>query len=153
MSVSTRPITSTTFPGYNSEGYLPVGIYKMGWDEFVTKFSFTSIRELQIKGLIKAIPKFKAAGASHLYIDGSFITKKYNPSDYDVLYDITEIDLEILDPILKDASSAGRKTQKVHYRGEFVPLTNQANDYMTYWQFYQVSKSSGNAKGIIVIDI
>nr|WP_179292824.1 hypothetical protein [Bacillus sp. 7884-1] len=70
----------------------------------------------------RAIEEFKKAGSTKIFIDGSFVTEKRNPGDYDTLYDIDEVDEDKIDNRLVDASISGREAQKRNYQGEFFPI-------------------------------
>lgn len=135
---------------------LPPGIHECTLDEFKEVFGFNHKRRIQIKGLERAIEKFVSAGAKVLYIDGSFVTTKNNPGDYDACYS-----LEQLDPlkctelgVLLDPSKKGREQQKFRYGGEFFPGSIPADRIGTlYIDFFQRDKETGTAKGIIALKI
>ncbi|HMP06723.1 MAG TPA: hypothetical protein PJ982_10265, partial [Lacipirellulaceae bacterium] len=104
-------------------------------------------------GLIAAARALQSAGCSTLYLDGSFVTRKDEPSDYDGCWDAAGVDVQKLDPVLLDFGP-GRLAQKVKYRGElfvahFIAERGTGKHYM---EFFQRDKD-GNAKGLIAIDL
>lgn len=80
-----------------------------------------------------------------LYLDGSFVTSKQIPADFDACWDSAGVDPGLLDPVLLDFSG-GRAAQKVKYRGELLPSS-------VFLDFFQIDKQSGRSKGIIVLDL
>lgn len=67
-----------------------------------------------------ALAALNRAGCSRVYIDGSFVTVKREPGDYDACWDIDGVNVEALDSVFLDFSK-GRAAQKRKYFGEFSP--------------------------------
>jgi hypothetical protein len=42
-----------------------------------------------------------------------------------------------------------RRQQKLKYRGEFFPASASADGRLTFAEYFQIDKYSGNAKGIV----
>lgn len=94
-----------------------------------------------------------AAGCTTIYLDGSFITMKRRPGDFDACWDTSGVDLHLLDPVLLDFSNA-RAAQKSRYGGDFFPAqATELSAGLTFLEFFQIDKDSGDAKGIIAIDL
>jgi hypothetical protein len=53
-------------------------------------------------------------------VNGSFVTAKEEPADFDACWDSQGVDLDALDPVLLDLS-AGRASQKARFGGELFP--------------------------------
>jgi hypothetical protein len=53
-------------------------------------------------------------------LDGSFVTTKERPGDFDACWDIRFVDDAVLDPTFLDFSQ-GRAAQKRRFLGEFFP--------------------------------
>lgn len=134
---------------------LPPGVHLTTWEEFKARYGINYTRNIQLDGLERAIEKFKEAGSTKIFIDGSFVTEKKNPGDYDALYDLDEIDADIIDERLVDASPSGRKVQKRYYQGEFFPMYANATSPVgsKYIDFFQKDKKTKQPKGIIRIDL
>ena len=93
------------------------------------------------------------AGCRQVYIDGSFVTEKEFPNDYDACWDITNVRPELLDPLLLKFDD-GRVAQKTKYLGDLFPAqTQESVTGQTFLEFFQVDKETGNSKGIIVLDL
>ena len=136
---------------FNDEGNLPPGIYDVTWEEFEKKFGHNHYRTRILRGIRRAIINLKYSGCRKIYLDGSFITNKYKPNDFDGCWESTNVDITLLDPILQDFDN-GRKTQKAKYHGEFFP-SSMHTKMGTFLEFFQRDKETGNPKGIICINL
>ena len=96
-----------------------------------------------------------AVGCTAVYLDGSFVTAKENPSDFDACYEISGIDLNLLltiEPVFFDFHN-GRAAQRARFGGEFLPAsTVEAASMLTFLEFFQADKQTGEPKGLLVID-
>ena len=146
--------TVLPIPAFQNKN-LPPGIHLTTWEDFKARYGINHKRNLQLDGLERAIEQFKSAGSTKIYIDGSFVTEKRNPGDYDALYDLDEIDEDIIDDRLIDASIPGREKQKRYYQGEFFPMYANATSPVgsRYIDFFQKDKKTKQPKGIIRIDL
>ena len=95
----------------------------------------------------------RTAGCRQVYIDGSFVTEKEFPNDYDACWDVTNVRPELLDPLLLKFDN-GRVAQKTKYLGDLFPAQTQESETgRTFLEFFQVDKETGNPKGILVLDL
>jgi hypothetical protein len=141
-----------TIPQFeNSSGYLPPGVHKATWEEFVDRFGFNSFRQKQIGGLLKALLNLKLAGCQVVLIDGSFVTNKSFPADYDGAWDPTNVDFGLVDPILLKFDDK-RSAMKAKYLGELFVVTATAALGVQFGEFFQKDRD-GNPKGVIRIDL
>ncbi|MGE7609635.1 DUF6932 family protein [Peribacillus frigoritolerans] len=137
-----------------SNAILPPGIHVTTWDEFKTRYGVNHKRKLQLNGLERAIEEFVKSGCTNIYVDGSFVTNKKNPGDFDALYELEEVNDQIIDEVLLDASYAGREKQKKYYEGEFFPAYAKAHPNGTiYLDYFQRNKKDNKPKGIIRIKL
>ncbi len=106
-------------------------------------------RRLLLSGLRSALRALHGARCQRVYIDGSFVTAKREPGDYDACWDIEGIDLESLDPVFLDFSNA-RRAQKRKYFGEFFPaqMAEGATGKL-FLNFFQTDKETRKPKGIV----
>ncbi len=98
-------------PPFEKFGLLPPGIHWAEWDELVERFGVTPRRQRLLIGLREAIDILAAAGCQAVFINGSFVTRKAEPNDFDACWSSVGVDPERLDPVLLDFSD-GRKAQK-----------------------------------------
>lgn len=131
---------------------LPPGIHDATINEIRDRFTFTERRVELFNGLIKALSELKKSGCKMVYIDGSFITSKPIPRDYDACWKTNGVNADNLDPVFLDFSH-GRKNQKEKYGGEFFPAHSIADGLNNYIDFFQVEKEGGGKKGIIKINL
>jgi len=139
---------------FNIRGILIPGIHEITWAEFIQDYSFSPRRVYLFEGMHKALLHFKAAGCKRIYIDGSFVSKKVEPGDYDACWDTTGVNLLLLDTIFHSELCKGTLAQKIKYYGEFYPATSVEDaSGMTFLDFFQTDKSTGNRKGLIQIEL
>lgn len=142
-------------PDFTESGYLPEGIHLATFEEFEARFNFSQRRKRLIKGLKLAITHLKEIACQTLYIDGSFVTTKLMPGDYDAAWKTDGVELHkalIIYPIFVDLSK-GTKNQKKVYGGEFFPAeVIEGGSGEPFLAFFQKDRY-GNKKGIIQINI
>lgn len=140
-------------PGFDSSGRLPPGIHTATWRQIERRLGFSARRKLLLKGLQDAFRALKAAGCSLVYLDGSFVTSKPEPGDFDACWGIDGVDADNLDPVFLDFSRS-RSRQKQRFLGEFFPAElPEGATGKTFLQFFQTDKETGDAKGILAIDL
>jgi hypothetical protein len=140
-------------PDFEATGLLPAGIHHADWAEIVARFEISSRRKWLLEGLLDALTMLRTADCQVVYIDGSFVTTKADPEDYDALWDAAGVKAAKLDRVLLDFT-AGRLKQKVKYRGEFFPVQAVEDKLgITFLEFFQVCKASGAPKGIIRLEL
>jgi hypothetical protein len=140
-------------PPFDPAGNLPAGIHWATWDELAERFGTSPYRAELLDGLKRAIQSLAYAGCQTAYIDGSFVTTKETPGDFDACWDPTEVDGDRLDPVLLDFTNR-RAAQKAKYGGELFPSVGFADPAgNTFLEFFQIDKRTGEAKGIIAIDL
>ena len=88
-------------------------------------------------------------------LDGSFITSKEQPGDFDACWDATDVDIDLLfklEPVFFEFDNF-RKAQKRKFGGEFFPADVPATlSGVVFKDFFQMDKD-GKPKGIIVIKL
>ncbi|MDD5382319.1 MAG: hypothetical protein PHH60_01510 [Candidatus Margulisbacteria bacterium] len=129
---------------------LPPGEHEATIDEVEARFALTDHRKHLFSGLKRGIDSFHSAGCKTLYLDGSFVTEKLIPKDYDACWDPNGVDPDRLDPILLD-SAKFRLKQKEKYYGEYFPSTSRADSAHLFLSFFKTDRFTGRAKGIIVL--
>lgn len=134
-------------PRFDAKGQLPPGIHSVGWSEFKAAFGYNEKRQELIKGMYLALLNLKRAGCLTVYIDGSFVTQKPDPGDYDGCWDKDNVDEILLDPILLD-TSGDTYHQKRKYMGEMFPIRHGVDDGMLW--YFQLDREDDD-KGIVMI--
>lgn len=140
-------------PNADPGGNLQPGIHWATWDEFVTRFGANEHRRRLLAGLRLALSDLKAAGCRTVYVDGSFVTTKPIPGDFDACWDSTGVDPRRLDPALR-TFDPGRATQKAKYHGELFRAQSVADSAGSpFLSFFQSDKQTGEPKGIVALDL
>ncbi len=131
----------------------PPGIHWATWQEICDQLGFNEHRQAQLPGLYLGLVALKLSGCQTAYLDGSFATGKSNPNDFDVCYDLFDINPDLLDKVFFDFSNQ-RQRQKDKYGGEFFPANVSATPSgIRYLEFFQINKHTQTAKGIIGIHL
>lgn len=132
---------------------LPAGIHSATLAEIEDRFASNPKRRVQFRGFIAALTNLRAAGCRRAFLDGSFVTAKPRPGDFDACWDPTGVNPAFLDPVLLTFEN-NRAAQKVKYHGELFPSTIPADPAGTIFvEFFQVDRSTGAPKGIVAIDL
>lgn len=144
-----------TIPSFDKNGNLPPGIYYCDWEEFTERFETTPKRRRLIDGLKKAMIQLKQAGCRTIYINGSFVTDKLNPNDFEACWDTENVNINYLRINAPDLLNFydKRAAQKAKYKGELFPsdlIINEVGN--TALDLFQVDINQ-NRKGIIAIDL
>ena len=139
-------------PGFDRYGNLPPGIHEADWSEFQESFRGSVRRRDLLIGMQNALDNLAAAGCLSVYVDGSFVTSRAEPGDYDICWDVQGVDDDKLDPVFYDFNQM-RRSQKEKYGGEFFPT--QMRDMIsgkTLLEFFQTDRE-GHSKGIILLKL
>ena len=140
-------------PQFDADGLLPPGIHWATWDEVTATFGNTQWRRRLLDGLEMAIDSLRPAGCRTVYIDGSFVTSKEVPNDFDACWEEDGVAPELLDPVLLQFD-AGRAAQKARYLGELFPASLGATvEGMSFLEFFQTDRETGGSKGIVAVDL
>ena len=112
-------------------------------------FSSTQRRHDLLVGLESALANLFGSGCPQIFLDGSFVTAKPFPGDYELVWDPRFVDPLTLDPVFLDFTQ-GTIYQKQKYLGEFFPSTYiEARSGKPFLDFFQLDKDTGARKGII----
>lgn len=140
-------------PQFDAHGLLPPGVHQADWNELSDRLGKNPLRQHLMIGLRAALENLEAAGCRTAYINGSFVTSKDLPNDYDACWEEEGVDPVALDPVLL-TFDPGRATQKAKYLGELFPASVIADsEGLSFLEFFQTDKESGRPKGIVAIDL
>jgi hypothetical protein len=132
-------------------GLLPVGEHDASWEEVVERFGWNEKRRALLDGLAEALELLEMAGCRQVWLNGSFVTAKDEPADFDACWDTNGVDLDGIDPVFLDLS-AGRAVQKGRFGGEFFPNVIEGGSGLVFAEFFQ-NERDGSHKGIVVLKI
>jgi len=138
-------------PPFRRNGTLPPGVHWTTWEEFAERFGGNLHRQGLLVGLKAALENLQRAGCQDVYIDGSFVTAKAEPQDFDGCWSKIGVDPDKLDPVLLDFSQ-DRAAQKAKYGGELFIAQAPANEQHVFLGFFQRDRRN-QRKGIIGIKL
>jgi hypothetical protein len=132
---------------------LPPGIHPATLDEVAATFATNPWRRQLFAGLIDASCRLLRSGCLTVYLDGSYVSGKPKPGDFDACWDPSGVASSKLDPVfLKFAN--GRAAQKAAFKGEFFPSSMICVDVgKAFIDFLQQDRFTGKQKGIISISL
>ena len=133
-----------------STGRLPPGEHQATWEEVVERFGFNERRRQLLDGLAEALVLLADAGCTRAWINGSFVTSKEEPGDFDVAWDESGVDFDTLDEIFFEMGE-GRRMQKNRFGGELLPNVVEIKSGLSFADFFQNERDTSR-KGIVVID-
>lgn len=143
-------------PDLDTDGNLPPGIHAVTWRELEARCGSNPHRWHLMSGLRRAAEVLKIAGCQTVYVDGSFVTSKDVPSDFDGCWErkgMSLVTLQAADPVLLIFANR-RLAQKAKYFGELFPADlTESGSGLTFLSFFQRDKDTGRAKGILALDL
>lgn len=119
--------------------------------EVVEAFGWNPRRRRLLDGLVDAIEALAEAGCRRVWLNGSFVTAKDEPADFDACWDPEGVDLDELDPVFLDFSDH-RAAQKARFGGELLPNVVESASGLTFVEFFQGERDASH-KGIVEIRI
>ena len=129
---------------------LPPGVHNATLEEVASRFATSEHRKRLFLGFRNGVEALRKAGCRKILLDGSFITEKPMPGDFDVCWDHVGVNDKKLDPVFRDFGDR-RKKQRERFGGEFFPAHLLADGKHVFLDFFQIDKDTGHAKGIICI--
>jgi len=133
-------------------GVLPPGVHQASWREVEERLGWNARRQSLLVGLKSLLEELAHAGCSRVWLDGSFVTDKPNPGDFDLVWDPDGVDLSKLDQALQDLDPP-REAQKGKYRGDILPNVVERGSGMPFLDFFQQDPVTGQARGIIELQL
>lgn len=130
-------------PPFDERGNLPPGVHLARWTEVLDRFGGNQWRRDLLDRIERVVRDLQRAGCRHVWLDGSFVTDKESPGDFDLCYDLATTDLDLLDSALLDPRSA----KQIH-GGDILPTHSS----LSFLDFFQMDRD-GHTKGIVEIDL
>ncbi len=132
-------------------GYLPPCVHNATWRDVIDRFGGNSHRARLMGGLLAACRNLAAAGCRELVLDGSFVTAKTLPADYDAAWETAGVDPNRLDPILLEMEHP-RAAMKAKYLGDIFPASAFAAPGVLFRDFFATDRN-GVKKGAMLVDL
>lgn len=132
---------------------LPPGIHPASLSEVAASFTTNVWRRELFGGLLLGLTELRAAGCPTAYLDGSYVTGKPKPKDFDACWDPHGVDPAKLNPVFLKFDNE-RAAQKAVFKGEFFPSSMICADVgRTFLDFFQIDRFTGRQKGIVSISL
>jgi hypothetical protein len=132
---------------------LPPGIHVATFEDIEAIYATSKRRRDLFEGLITAALHLRIAGCTRIFLDGSYVTSKPRPGDYDACWDPTGVERRLLHPAFSDFSN-GRAAQKKAFGGEFFPSSIvERQSGRAFLNFFQNDRHTGEPKGIIEVSL
>jgi hypothetical protein len=136
-----------------STGYLPVGEHGATWSEVVERFGWSPWRRRLLDGLAESLDLLADAGCRRVWLNGSFVTAKEEPDDFDAVWDPADVDDDALDLIFGPLGLLdGRRLQKQRFGGEWFPNIVEVGSGLTFANFFQRDRDAVS-KGVVLLDL
>ena len=133
-------------------GHLPPGEHAATWQQMLERYGRTPWRLPLLAGMLEAMSLLRSAGCTRAWIDGSFVTAKYVPGDYDACWDAEGVNFDQIDDRLL-TFDPGRATQKAAFLGEWFLADTRADPQGTLFRDFFQTDRDGQRKGIVVIEL
>jgi hypothetical protein len=147
--IVTQHYNCVVIPKFLTNGKLPPGIHSATWKEICERFGHNSRRLWLMEGLEIALKELNFAGCKIVFIDGSFVTSKLLPNDYDLCWSIEDVNPSLLNPVILDFTNH-RAAMRDRYRGDLFPAEcPEGITGLRFLDFFQMDKDTGKQKGII----
>jgi hypothetical protein len=88
------------------------------------------------RSVVRGCELASGGGLSKIWLNGSFVTSKDTPGDFDAVWDDSGVDESGLDPVFFDLSG-GRKAQKMRFGGELFPNWVNLSSDSLFSEFFQ----------------
>lgn len=126
------------------------GIHDRTFEEVERMFNTNDRRKKIFEGFTNWARELKEAGCETIYVDGSFITKKPNPGDFDACWEAFATKNLPSNSMLLDASDEANEWRKIKFGGDIFPRHGNYGDRVEKWQY---NCRTDEHKGIIRIDL
>jgi hypothetical protein len=132
---------------------LPPGIHAATLAEIEQAFTYNPFRRALFAGLVDAAVHLSLVGCRRVLLNGSYVSAKPVPADYDACWDPDGVDFAKLDRVFDDFDN-GRANQKARFGGEFFPSSLiELDSGAAFAEFFQIDRFTGKKKGILQIGL
>lgn len=146
----TQRYHGVVLPEFNRDGNLLSGIHQATMAEVKARFARNKRRMQLFEALEEVISILKECNCPEVYLDGSFITQKEEPGDYDLCYEPTGI--KATDRFFMFLSE--HKQNKGKYLGDIFPHMPEPPYHVNLIEFWQTdTRNNDSLKGIVKIDL
>lgn len=131
---------------------LPPGVHAASWAEVEERFGWNARRRELLIGLRRALQDLAAVGCTRAWLDGSFVTTKELPGDFDLCWDMGGVDYDRLARALSDLDPP-RALQQATYGGDVLPNVVEGSSGQPFLEFFQEDAETGRRRGVVELDL
>lgn len=133
--------------------FLPPGEHVVNWSTLAARFgSGSSRRSALLEGIRGVAHELRKAGGRWLFVDGSFVSTKPVPRDWDGCIAEEGLDFALLDPLFRDVEQHRAEIQKKYRCDLFFANTIETRTRRPFREFFQQT-TDGKPKGILILDL
>lgn len=122
----------------------------------VDRYGYSTHRHRLLTSLKDALDVLSTLGCKAFYLDGSFVTEKQNPGDYDGCWEAEGVNIVALAhsaPLLWD-DRPGRRAQNARFGGDLFPVRAAGDAFdRRILDDFQRDPVTGEPKGIILLKL
>lgn len=144
-------------PDFRPDGWLPEGHHSTSWDEIIARFDGApdSRRAAVLSGLLQWRDAVRAKGmGGWLILDGSFISNKAAPGDFDCIFVYDEASLTVLAEDAEASDLLRHTTIKDRFNGDvFVYSYTSVRDSPAFCRTdgFDQEKITRKPKGVVEV--
>lgn len=132
---------------------LPPGVHSASLAEVGERFATNDRRRWLFDGIVEVAKALRTAGCAVMFLDGSFVTSKEHPNDFDGYWDPSGVIPSLLDETFLNFED-DQAAQKWKYRGEMFIVGEAAGDPAeSIKTMFQIDRFTGQPKGILRIKL
>lgn len=146
--ITTQRYNWVVIPEFDENGNLPEGVHDATVEEVGARFAYNPPRQRLFDAFLEVMDILNECNSPEVHLDGSFITTKETPSDYDMCWESTGV--EQTDRLREFLEL--RELRKERYLGDIfirMPQPPYFYDHVEHWQ--SDSRQDDAVKGIIRI--
>jgi hypothetical protein len=142
-------------PAFEPNGFLPPGLHSTDLAEIGGRLTWTTTRRGVFSNLSSWVAHMRAAGCEMVFVDGSFVSTKPDPGDFDACYDPRGVDPTRLAPCLLFQSQADIPAAKQLFGGDIrIDYALPPTSILRYVEYFQRdSRVPGLRKGLLKLDL
>lgn len=148
--ITTQRYNWVVIPEFDEKGNLPEGVHDATVEEVRARFAYNPTRQKLFDAFLEVLEILQSCKSPEVHLDGSFITTKEEPSDYDMCWESTGV--EPTDELREFLEL--REQRKERYLGDIflrIPQPPYFYDHVEHWQ--SDSRQDDVVKGIIRINL
>ena len=133
-------------------GRLPPGEHVASWDEVVERFGWNERRRRLLDGLATRSPCLVEAGCRRVWLNGSFVTAKDEPGDFDACWAIPTMSISTPSTHCCWTSPTVAEPRRTGSAASSSRTSSKPRSGLSFAEFFQNERDTSR-KGIVVIDL